>query len=32
MRNDKFVRVVVWLVVIGMVLSLAVGIGSLLFS
>jgi len=32
MRNEKFVRAVVWLVVIGMVLTLAVGIGSLLFS
>lgn len=32
MRNEKFVRAIVWIVVIGMVLSLAVGIGSLLFS
>ena len=32
MRNQNFVRVVIWLVVVGMVLTLAVGIGSLLFS
>jgi hypothetical protein len=32
MRNEKFVRVVVWLVVISMVLTLAISFGSLLFS
>jgi hypothetical protein len=32
MRNEKFVRAVVWLVVIGMVMTLAVGIGSLLLA
>jgi hypothetical protein len=32
MRNQKFVRVVVWLVVIAMVLTLAISFGSLLFS
>jgi hypothetical protein len=32
MRNQTFVRVVVWLVVIGMVLTLAISFGSLLFS
>lgn len=32
MRNEKFIRVVVWMVVIGMVLSLAIGIGSLLLT
>jgi hypothetical protein len=32
MRNEKFVRVVVWLVVIAMVLTLAISFGSLLFS
>lgn len=32
MRNQKFVRVVVWLVVISMVLTLAISFGSLLFS
>ncbi len=32
MRNEKFVKVVVWLVVIAMVLTLAIGFGSLLFS
>ena len=32
MRNEKFVRAVVWLVVIGMVLTLVISFGSLLFS
>ena len=32
MRNEIFVRVVVWLVVISMVLTLAISFGSLLFS
>lgn len=32
MRNQQFVRVVVWLVVIAMVLTLAISFGSLLFS
>ena len=32
MRNDRFVKVVVWLVVIAMVLTLAISFGSLLFS
>lgn len=32
MRNEKFVRIVVWLVVIAMVLTLAISFGSLLFS
>lgn len=32
MRNENFVRVVVWLVVISMVLTLAISFGSLLFS
>jgi hypothetical protein len=32
MRNENFVRVVVWLVVIAMVLTLVISFGSLLFS
>jgi hypothetical protein len=32
MRNQKFVRIIVWLVVIAMVLTLVVSFGALLFS
>jgi hypothetical protein len=32
MRNEKFVRIIVWLVVIAMVLTLVVSFGALLFS
>lgn len=32
MRNEKFVRVIVWVVVVGMILSLAVGIAALISS
>lgn len=32
MRNEKFVRIIVWLVVIAMVLTLVISFGALLFS
>lgn len=32
MRNDNFRRIVVWLIVIAMVLTLVVSFGALLFS
>ncbi len=32
MRNKNFVRIVVWLVVVSMVLTLVISFGALLFS
>ncbi|MDR9450838.1 MAG: stressosome-associated protein Prli42 [Acidimicrobiia bacterium] len=32
MRNDNFRRIVVWLIVIAMVLTLVISFGALLFS
>ncbi len=32
MRNERFVRVIIWIVVVGMVLSLAIGIAAVVGS